>query len=64
LPGDVVRDASLTYDARGLYAYMSLFPAVALSFEQMLAATVDGPYTTRRALTELVERGLVREVAP
>lgn len=61
VPSSVIEDNTLTFDARGLYAFIASY-ATPVSFDRMVACTADGPRTTRVALEELMARGLVHEV--
>lgn len=62
LPLDLVQDPTLSFDARGLAAFLATCDRP-VSLEEIVAHTTDGTHTTRVALDELVARGLVAEVA-
>lgn len=56
----VALDESLSFDARGLWILLAFEYAKAPpSFSVLVAGTPDGPYTTRRALEELREAGMI-----
>lgn len=57
LPNDLITDRSLSFDARGLLAYLCSLPGP-VTVAEMVAATADGIHTTRRALDELIARDL------
>lgn len=55
---DVLQDPSLSLDARGLYSYLASCHKLP-SFDEMVAASSDGPRVTRLALEELIAARLV-----
>lgn len=58
LPVDLLTDGTLSFDARGLLAYLCSLPRP-VTLPEMVAASTDGTHMTRRALDELLHRGLV-----
>ena len=62
IPNNVINDRNLSFDAKGLYAYILSLPDNSkFSPELIMERTPDSPETIEKAFRELMEAGLLRK---